>query len=115
MKTALILLSALAAASTARADFSYTVTRKSGQAPAPGVGPQTTKHYLKGQKLKIDSGDTAMIMDFDAQTVTAIHNSHKTYTVTKFSDLGQAFEKAGVETQFDVKETSQHKTINGFD
>ncbi len=63
--------------------------------------------------MKTDSGTTATILDFDAQTLTTINNTQKTYTVRKFSDLGEAV--AGADNiQADVKETGQHKAINGF-
>jgi len=114
MKSAAFVILCLAAVLPANADFSYTSTRKSSQA-MPGAGPQVTKHYLKGQKMKVDSGDTSMIMDFEAQTVTTINNRNKTYSVAKFSDLTQTMDKLGMETQVDIKETGQHKTINGFD
>jgi hypothetical protein len=115
MRIAGFLVLTLSAVFTARADFSYTTTRKSAQGPQSGAAPQTTRHYLKGQKMKMDSGDTATIMDFDAQTVTTIHNTLKTYSVTRFSDMGQALDKAGVDAKMDAKETGQHKAINGFD
>lgn len=115
MRTAMLLALTLAASFTARADFSYTTARKSAQSPAPGADPQTTKHYLKGQKMKLDLGDTATIVDFDAQTVTTIVNSRQTYSVTKLSEMGQALNQAGVDAKMDVKETGQHKTINGFE
>lgn len=115
MRATNLLVLTLAAVFTAHADFSYTMTRKSSQAQPSGTAPQTSKHYLKGQKMKVDNGDTALIMDFDAQTITNISNSRKTYTVTKFSDLSQTMEKAGIDAQVDVKETGQHKNINGFD
>ena len=72
------------------------------------------KHYLKGQKMKIDNGDRVIIMDFDAQTVTSINNSRKTYSVTKFSDLGQSLSKADVGMNVDFKETGKKKNINGY-
>ena len=114
MKSAAVVILSLAAVLPAHADFSYTSTRKSSQA-TPAAGPQVSKHYLKGQKMKVDNGDTSTIIDFDAQTLTTVNNRDKTYTVTKFGDLTQAMDKMQVETQVDVKETGQHKTINGFD
>ena len=96
-------------ASVARADFGYTMTRKGG----PGGGSGDTKYFYKGQKMKTDSGTTATILDFDAQTLTTINNTQKTYTVRKFSDLGEGM-AATENIQADVKETGQHKTINGF-
>jgi hypothetical protein len=99
----------LLTSSLARADFGYTMTRKGG----PGGGSGDTKYYYKGQKMKTDSGTTATILDFDAQTITTINNTQKTYTVRKFSDLGEGIAAAD-NVQADVKETGQHKTINGF-
>jgi hypothetical protein len=101
----LILLTMIASA--ARADFGYVMTRKGG----PGPGGET-KYSYKGQKMKTDSGTTATILDFDAQTITTINNTKKTYTVRKFSDLGEVM--TGADIQADVKDTGQHKTINGF-
>jgi hypothetical protein len=99
----------LLASSLARADFGYTMMRKGG----PGGGSGDTKYYYKGQKMKTDSGTTATIVDFDAQTLTTINNTQKTYTLRKFSELGE--DVAGADNvQADIKETGQHKTINGF-
>jgi hypothetical protein len=117
MKTARITLLALACSFAAHADFSYTQTRKSAGGMAAGamagMNP-TMKHYLKGQKMKIDMGNTATLMDFEAQTLTTINNADKTYTVTKFADVGQTLKDTGADIQIDVKETGQRKTINGF-
>jgi hypothetical protein len=117
MKTTRITILALACSLAAHADFSYTQTRKSTGGMAAGAMQgqnPTTKHYLKGQKMKMDMGSTATIMDFEAQTLTSINNNDKTYTVTKFSDLGQALRDTGADVQIDVKETGQHKSISGF-
>ena len=99
---------ALATTAAAHADFSYTTTTK-------GPVEQTSKHYLKGDKMMTDNGNTAMVIDFAAQTVTHIDKAKKTYTVTKFSDIasGQP-QDAKVEMSGDFKETGEHKTINGF-
>jgi uncharacterized protein DUF4412 len=114
MQIARILMLALVAGAAARADFSYTMTRKSS---GPQTAPeQATKTYLKGQKLLTDTGSIAILMDFDAQTVTTINKTQKTYTVMPFTQLGQAMQAAGgADVQVDFKETGQHKTINGFD
>jgi hypothetical protein len=105
MKSTRIPLLMLAAALIARADFSFTMTQKSG-------GDQVSKHYLKGQKMKVDRGTKTTIMDFEAQTLTSIDNAAKTYTVTKFSDVANA--GSAVDVKADVKNTGQKKTINGF-
>ena len=117
MKTAHLAILALACSFAARADFSYSQTRKSASgmmAGAMGGQNQVTKTYFKGQKMKIDSGPTAHIFDFEAQTVTNINNTDKSYTVTKFSDLGHAMQATGASVSVDVKETGQHKQVNGF-
>lgn len=111
MRTRYILLIA-AACGTAWADFSYTTTTKSsGMASA---GDHVSKTFLKGEKLKIDNGSSAMIFDFGAQTITHLDNNSKTYSITKFGDLTQAMQQSGANFTIDAKETGQHKVINGY-
>ena len=117
MKTTYVLVLSLACALTARADFSYTQTRKSASgmaAAAMNASNATTKHYLKGQKMRIETGSTSHIIDFGAQTLTTINNDQKSYTVTKFSDMGQMMKDTGADVKVDVKETGEHRNINGF-
>jgi hypothetical protein len=107
----------LAAAVTARADFSYTTTTKTAGAMAAIAGANNTppsKHYFKGQRMKTDSGDIATIIDFDAQTITTINNKQKTISVRSLSDIGSAAKQSDASVKIDVKETGQKKTINGF-
>jgi hypothetical protein len=116
MKTAVSLIATLFAATfTAHADFSYTTTQKAtgGQMAAMAAGQnQNTKFYLKGQKMKTDTGDTAIILDFDAQTITTVNNRQKTVSVRKFSDVVAA--TGDMNAKIDVKETGQKKVINGY-
>jgi hypothetical protein len=106
----------LAADVAARADFSYSLTTKTSGGMMSGAGgDRVTKHYLKDNKLKIDHGDTATILDFDAQTVTNVSNTRKTYTVMKFDELTGKMGQSGAEITVDVKETGQRKNVNGFD
>jgi hypothetical protein len=114
MRVTCVLLLTLAAGLTARADFSYTQTTKSAGGMMAAAAPIVTKTYLKGQKMKVDNGDSIMIMDFDAQTMTHINTAQKTYTVSKFSELGETVTKSGMDINIDLKETGQRKTINGF-
>lgn len=113
MQITRVLMLSLVIGAAARADFSYTMTRKSSGSMGAAAGEQTTKYYLKGQKMMTDSGNFAMLIDFDAQTFTAINKAQKTYTVTPFSQMGQAMQ-GGPNVDADFKETGQHKTINGF-
>src|SRR5258708_40207908 len=116
MKAAYVVILAVATSLTALADFSYTTTTKAASGMAAGGAGTTMKHYLKGSRMKMDMGDsgTVMIMDFDAQTITTINNSAKTYTVSKFSDLGGAMKDVNADVKVDVHETGQKKDINGF-
>ena len=115
MRATCVLFVILAASLAARADFSYTTTTKSSSGMmGSALQGVVTKNYLKGQKMKIDNADSIMILDFDAQTITHINTAQKTYTVSKFSDLGNLASKGGMEINIDVKETGQRKTINGF-
>jgi len=102
---------------SANADFSYTSTRKTTggtmAAMAGNAANGTTKTYYKGQKMKSDTGDAAVILDFDAQTITTIDNRQKTVTVKKFSDIAAG--QGDVTAKVDVKETGQKKNVNGFE
>ena len=114
MKTATILIIMLCATATAYADFSYTMAQKTQGSPAAVAGPSATRFLFKGQKMMTDRSTGATIIDFDAQTVTTLNKSQKTWSVTKFSELGQAPKQSDFETKIDVKETGQTKVINGF-
>jgi hypothetical protein len=118
MKAAVLLPLVLVATTfTARADFSYTTTNKTGGAMAAmagGVNTPPAKHYFKGQKMKTDNGDITTILDFDAQTITTINNKLKTISVRNFSDVGSAVKQSDVSVKVDVKETGQQKTIDGY-
>jgi Domain of unknown function (DUF4412) len=120
MRIACCVIFALGTTLAAHADFSYTATVRNpvdteASQPyrsAPGATAQTVKYYLKGQKMKIDNGNSATIVDFETKTITAIDNSQKTFFVAKFA---QAAKKSGnVEATVDLKETGQRKTINGY-
>jgi hypothetical protein len=121
MKTAVLFALLFSMQMAARADFSYTSTRKTtGGAMAAMAGAAgnatVSKIYYKGQKMRTESGDTVIQIDFDAQTVTTINNARKTIAVRSFSDIGAA--AAGRQTPgvtIDAKETGQRKNINGFD
>jgi hypothetical protein len=112
MKAAYVLTLAMATSLTALADFSYTSTTKGTGMMA--AANSSTKHYLKGQKMMIDSGNTAMIMDFGAETFTSIDNTSKTYTVTKFSELSQTMKDTGRMSKWMSARPARKKDINGF-
>lgn len=117
MKTILLTVLAVAFATASRADFSYTTTTKMTGGMLAGMAgqkPQTTVHLLKGDKLKMDSGDSTSIMDFTAQTYTTFHHADKTYRVTPFAELGKAVGGTQANLQIDVKETGQTRVINGL-
>jgi hypothetical protein len=83
-------------------------------AATPGSMPQVTTYYFKGQKMKTDNGNTATVIDFDAQTITTVNNTAQTYTVRSFSDVAAAANQTDVEANIDVKETGLKKVVNGF-
>ena len=118
MKAAALLTLLLSVHMGARADFSYTSTRKTTggamAAMAGSAGNRAGKTYFKGQKTRTDEGDVSTVIDFDAQTLTTINNAAKTWSVSSFGDLAAA-NTAGASLAIDVKETGQHKTVNGFD
>jgi hypothetical protein len=117
MKAAVVLTFVLLTITfAARADFSYTTTNKMGgqmAAFAGGNNNPPAKVYFKGQKMKTETGDTARILDFDAQTITTINNRLKTVSVKKIGDIGAAT-PSDMTVKIDIKETGQQKTINGY-
>jgi hypothetical protein len=115
MRLALVVAVTALTCITLQADFSYTTTRKTTGgmvAQMANMGPYTSKIALRGQKMKIDNGSSIMVMDFDAQTLTTINPSAKTYTVQPFSQLSNDANE--IEAKIDAKETGQKKTINGY-
>jgi Domain of unknown function (DUF4412) len=118
MKIAALLGLTLSLCAAAHADFSYTTTRKTTggmmAAMAGAAGPQTSKFYLKGQKMKIDHGGTSTILDFDAQTITTINTTQKTYSVKGFSDVAEGTKHADIDAKIDARETGQKKIVNGY-
>ena len=114
MKTAPILVVTLCATATAYADFSYTTTRKTQGTSAAAAGPSSTRYFFQGQKMMTDSGATATLIDFNAQTITIINKTQKTYSVMPFSEVGQAVKQTDIDAKIDVRETGEKKTINGF-
>jgi hypothetical protein len=126
MKTSFAVLLALMASLSVRADFSYTATTKStggmmgaaaaalgGRAPGASAIDRSTRHLFKGDKMKLDSGDSATIIDLNAQTMTHIDHTHKTYSVTPFSELGAKTAASGADIKVDIQETDQRKIIDG--
>jgi hypothetical protein len=56
----------------------------------------------------------ATAIHFDAQTLTSIDNNAKTYTVTKFGDVGQTLKNSDVDVKVYVKKTGETRNINGY-
>src|SRR5213594_2974907 len=108
MKAVALCLFTLVAGGMARADFSYSLTTKSA-----GAGDRVVKHFFKGNKMKLDQGETATIIDFDAETITHIDNKQKMYRTIGFDEFGGPTAAALKKTELtvDVKETGQQKTI----
>jgi hypothetical protein len=115
-KTAALFALTLSAGVTAYADFSYTNTQRTtggSMGSMLGATDRVIKSSFKGQKMMTSMGDASTIIDFDAQTVTTVSDSQKTYTVKKFSDLALPA-GTNMDMNVDVKETGQKKVVNGF-
>lgn len=83
---------------------------------------------IKGNRMLRKSPDNATIIDLDQQTITTIHFANRTYSVLTFEQMRQQMEAMaakmkqpqaapGAEASFDikVKDTHQHRTIDGED
>jgi hypothetical protein len=102
--------------------------------------PTTTTTMVHGNQKAVAGKDYTEITDLDRETITHIDNAHKTYTVTTFAQMRQAFTdmpkqmeqaqskakeaqaeqaqqpKSNVQTSFDVsaKNTGVTKDVNGL-
>ncbi|HVY94828.1 MAG TPA: hypothetical protein VHA14_18830, partial [Bryobacteraceae bacterium] len=107
---------ALTATLTAHADLSYSRTQKvtGGQmaAMAGNAANRSGKSYFKGEKVADVNGDSSIILDFGAQTITTINSTAKTYRVQKFSDVAAA--SSGPDVSVNIQDTGNTKTINGY-
>ncbi|HVW09060.1 MAG TPA: hypothetical protein VHC90_10795 [Bryobacteraceae bacterium] len=107
---------ALAATLTAHADFSYSKSQKvtggSMAAMAGSAANRDGKSYFKGDKVAEVNGDSTIVLDFGAQTITTINNAAKTYKVQKFSDVAAA--SSSPDVSVNIQDTPNTKTINGY-
>jgi hypothetical protein len=101
---------ALLLSAAAQGDFSYTMTRKQSGGVSVAGRNSVTKFYIKGAKMKVDRGNRAVIVDFDAGAVTTIDEVQKTVSTRNLRDAGASDPKVEVSA---VKETGSHKTIGG--
>ena len=113
MKLTAVLVLAVGGSVAVHADFAYTSMMKGGGMMAAGA-VRPTHTLIKGDKMKVDTGDHAMIMDFGSQTVTHINHAQKSYSVMPFGEVGAKMSQIGAEVNIDVQETGQRKVIGGF-
>jgi len=119
------------ASTPARADFKYTDTSTitggslKGMMKAVGVfskqasqamKPTVTTHYLKGDRLRMDSSDGQIeIIDLAARTFTTIDTQKKTYTQITFDEMKAAMQKAQEQmqqAQQKADQQSKQKDVN---
>jgi len=58
-----------------------------------GLKDQTSKVYLKGNKLARIGEDSSTLIDLDAGTMTTIDNEHRSYTVMSFDDMNRQMQE----------------------
>ncbi|MDX2153816.1 MAG: hypothetical protein SFV54_23945 [Bryobacteraceae bacterium] len=133
MKRAVVCAGALVLATTGlRADFSYEQTTKIAGGAMAGVmrtfgGGKPTSHtvLVKGNRMATLMGDTASIVDVDAETITMIDYGKKQYSVITFAQMAEAMDKmaqkmskdsrGNMDFKMDVKETGKTRAISGMD
>jgi hypothetical protein len=113
-KLTAILVLTVAGSVAARADFSYTMTMKTAGGMTAVPGGSSDHVFIKGDKLRIDHGNTATILDLSTQTSIQINNTQKTYSVAPFGQFAAGAGQVDVDMKIDVQETGQHKTIGGY-
>lgn len=114
MTGATFTIAALLIIADARADFSYTTTRKTtAGASVAGDNDQPSKYYFKGKKLKVETGDAAVVVDFRARTITTLDYKQKTMSLKTFGSANSAPGPSEAGAKIDLKKTGQTKTIDG--
>ena len=102
---------ALAAILPDRADFSYVRITKSSASPTV----KTTKQFLKGQKLRMENGDIASVVDFTTKTITSIDYKRKVFTVHKLPEAPPAVNPAAAsQIKADIHESGRKKKIGAY-
>jgi hypothetical protein len=64
--------------------------------------------------MVIETPESVIVMDLDAQTMTTINRTMKTYTVQAFAEMANRTRAAGTSMNIDVRKTGERKTIGGF-
>ena len=100
--------------------FSYkTNITTSSMRPTPGKAsaltdaPKSVISYFRGQKMRVDNGNTSTIVDCGAQTVTSMNNVQRTYGAMSFGELNARASVEASKPKINVKETGQRKMVNG--
>ncbi len=82
--------------------------------PWPGSANNLpSKYYFKGQKMKVETGDTAVFIDFRAHTITTVNSKRKTISVRNLGVSESTAQAGDAGAKIDVRETGQTKTIDG--
>jgi hypothetical protein len=105
-----VLIAMVLLAGGAWADVSYNSAVKNSS----GGAVTNTKTRLKGNKMKMDMGQSVTVMDFDAQTVTTLDTASKTYRVMPMAQISEGLEKAQASIQAKTQETGAKKVIRGM-
>ena len=96
-----------AASGALRADLSFTVMRKRTGGASVAGRDSTSTFFLKGDKLKMERADGAVILDFRAGTLLVLDERKKTVLAGRIPPANSG--KPKIET----RETPQSKTIDG--
>ena len=113
----ILLIAALAAASSAHADVTVT-TQTSGKAAFIDLGGEGV-NQIKGTRMRTDStfkGKTqSMIIDIDGRRFVSLDAKKKSATVTPLDTIADELQKVGVGTiDATLKKTAQTKQVAGF-
>jgi hypothetical protein len=89
------------------ADFQYSETTKFTGGATAGLlkfaskmsgtpsGPTISTHYIKGNRMRVDSGDgRAQIIDMDAHRIVVVDQKKKTYSIITFDQMRARMEQA---------------------
>ena len=111
----IILLAGILAAGTAHADLTIQQTMKSSGGMASLADGATTT-YLKGNKMRVDQGDTSTIMDLDNKVMITLDHKKQRAERMDMSEMAEAQQSiGGTSMSVTMEPNGKSKELMGYE
>jgi hypothetical protein len=105
-------------------DLSFKTISKTTDDTGSQTPARVYSYDIKGAKMRVENGNTTLIIDFAAQTSTSFDNVNKTFTVRNLNDFSANPDAGDIDRKFSywfdphpkilMKETGKKRTVNTF-